>query len=53
MLTFTQKGMIEIKAALRPRSNTLKYGLQSPLHDYYHFNRSRQNDVRTISSTSN
>ena len=44
-----KKEMTEMKATMRPRSNTLKYGLQSPLHDYYHFNCSRENNVRIIS----
>ena len=33
-------------------TDTLKFGLQSPLHDYYHFNCSRKNSVRTVSCIS-
>ena len=42
------KELAEVGITTRPRMNTLKYGLQSPLHDYYHFNCYRQNDVRTV-----
>ena len=42
---------MEAEIVTRPRTNTLKYGLQSPLHDYYHFNCSRQNsNVRKINT---
>ena len=40
------KELTEVGMTKRPRTDTLKYGLASPLHDYYHFNCSRQNSVR-------
>ena len=35
----------ETEISTKQQTDVLKYGLQSPLHDYYHFNRSRQNSV--------